>query len=303
MPMQVAGRPMVDPANRSGGFYKVVSPSYFTALKLTIARGRALSDRDTASAPPVLVINERLARREFANDDPVGQRMLIQEILPGKTQLGPDIAWEVVGVVRDEKIGGLADDQSAGVYVSNEQTPVYFQTLIVRTAVDPLAIQNSIKSAIHSVDPDQALTDIRTIDQIKEQSMATNRLQSVLLGIFAGAALVLAGIGIYGVISYSVAQRTHEMGIRAALGATRRHLLSLVLGRGLALTLVGLALGISGSLGLTRLMASLLYGVGARDPLTMVIVGALLASVAATACYVPARRATQVDPIVALRYD
>jgi putative ABC transport system permease protein len=303
MPMHVAGRPMVDPANRSGGFYKVVSPSYFAALKLTIARGRALSDRDTTSAPPVLVINQRLAKREFGNDDPVGQRMLIQEILPGKTQLGPDIAWEVVGVVRDEKISGVADDQSAGVYVSNEQSPVYGQTLIVRTAVDPLAIQNSITSAIHSVDPDQALTDIRTIDQIKELSMATNRLQSILLGIFAGVALALAGIGIYGVISYSVAQRTHEMGIRAALGATRRHLLSLVLSRGLVLTLVGLAIGVSGSLALTRLMASLLYGVGARDPVTMVVVGALLASVAATACYVPARRATQVDPIVALRYD
>jgi putative ABC transport system permease protein len=303
MPMQVAGRPMVDVANRSGGFYKVVSPSYFTSLKLTITRGRALTDRDTASAPPVLVINERLAKREFASDNPVGQRLLIEQILPGKTELGPDIAWEIVGVVRDEKVNGISDEQSAGVYVSNEQSPVYSQTLVIRTAIEPLSAQKSIEAAIHRVDKDQALTDIRTIDQIKEQSMATNRLQSVLMGIFAAVALLLAGIGIYGVISYSVAQRTQEMGIRAALGATKGHLLSLVLGRGVALTLVGLAIGVAASLALTRLMASLLYGVGARDPLTMGIVGALLASVAVAACYVPARRATKVDPMVALRYD
>jgi putative ABC transport system permease protein len=206
-------------------------------------------------------------------------------------------------VVRDEKVNGISDEQSAGVYVSNEQSPVYSQTLVIRTAIEPRSAQKSIEAAIHRVDKDQALTDIRTIDQIKEQSMATNRLQSVLMGIFAAVALLLAGIGIYGVISYSVAQRTQEMGIRAALGATKGHLLSLVLGRGVALALVGLAIGVAASLALTRLMASLLYGVGARDPLTMGIVGALLASVALAACYVPARRATKVDPMVALRYD
>ena len=132
MPMQVAGRPIVDRANRQGGFYKVVSPSYFTALGLRMRRGRALSDRDTKSAPPALVINERLAKREFPDQDPIGQRMLIQEIVPGKTELGPEIAWEIVGVVHDEKVNGIADERSAGVYVSNEQSPVYFMTLSVR---------------------------------------------------------------------------------------------------------------------------------------------------------------------------
>ncbi|HWW88489.1 MAG TPA: ABC transporter permease, partial [Vicinamibacterales bacterium] len=250
MPMQAASRPTVDRANRPGGFFKVVSPSYFSALKLKIVRGRALSDRDTRSAPPALVINERLAKREFENQDPIGQRLLIQEIIPGKTELGPEVPWQVVGIVRDEKVNGIADDRSAGVYVSNEQSPVYFQTLNVRTGLDPLVLQKSIAAAIHGVNKDQALTDIRTVDQIKDLSMGNSRLQSVLLGIFATVALLLAGIGIYGVISYSVAQRTHEIGIRAALGATEGNLLQLILSRGVILTVIGLVIGISGSLAL-----------------------------------------------------
>ncbi|HMF93592.1 MAG TPA: ABC transporter permease [Vicinamibacterales bacterium] len=303
MPMQVANRPLIDRANRPGGFFKVVSPSYFSALKLRLVRGRPLTDRDSANTPPVLVINERLARREFLNQDPIGQRLLIQQIVPGKTELGSEIAWEIVGVVRDERLNGIADERSAGVYVSNEQSPVYFQTLNVRTNLDPLMLQQSITAAIHRVNKDQALTDIRTVDQIKDRSMAPNRLQSVLLGIFAGVALALAAIGIYGVTSYSVAQRTHEIGIRAALGATERRLLQLVIGRGLILTVLGLVLGVVGSAALTRLMASLLYGVGARDPVTMLVVGLVLATVAVVACYVPARQATKIDPLAALRVE
>jgi putative ABC transport system permease protein len=303
MPMQVAGRPMVDRANRQGGFVKIVSPSYFSALKLRMVRGRPLSDRDGRNAPPAIVINERFAKREFENQDPIGQRLLIQEMVPGKTELGPEIPWEIVGVVRDEKVNGIADERSAGVYVTNEQSPVYFQTLNVRTSVDPLALQKAIAAAIHGVNKDQAIIDVRTVDQIKAQSMANNRLQSVLLGLFATVALLLAGIGIYGVLSYSVAQRTHEIGIRAALGASEGSLLQLVLGRGVLLTVVGLVIGIGGSLALTRLMASLLYGVGARDPATMAAVSALLAAVAVIACYVPARRATRTDPLVALRSE
>jgi putative ABC transport system permease protein len=303
MPMQVASRAIVDRANRTGGFFKIVSPSYFSALRLKMIRGRPLSDRDTKEAPPVLVINERLAKREFGDKDPIGERLLIQEIVPGKTELGPEIPWEIVGVVRDEKVNGIADDRSTGVYVSNEQSPAYFQTLSVRTNLDPLALQKSITAAIHAVNKDQALTDIRTVDQIKERSLANNRLQSVLLGIFAAVALLLAGIGIYGVISYSVAQRTQEIGIRSALGASRAVLLRLVLSRGLILTIVGLVLGVAGSLGLTRLMASLLYGVSARDPLTMALVATLLALVALLACYIPAERATRIDPLLALRAD
>ena len=303
MPMQVANQPIVDRANRSGGFFKIVSPSYFSTLGIKMLKGRALSDRDTRNSPPVLVMNERLARRYFENQDPIGQHILIQEIVPGKTELGSEISWEVVGVIGDEKIGGPADERSAGVYVSNEQSPIYGMVLNVRASLDPLTLQKPITAAIRSVNKDQALSDIRTVEQIRDLAMGDRRLPSLLLGIFGTVALVLAGIGIYGVISYSVAQRTREMGIRAALGASERSLIRLVLDRGVLLTAIGLVLGIAGALGLTRLMANLLYGIGARDPMTMVSVAVVLATVAVVASYVPARRATKVDPIVALRYE
>jgi putative ABC transport system permease protein len=303
MPMQPANRPMVDFANRSGGFYKVVSPSYFSTLGIKMIKGRALSDRDTANAPRVLVMNERLAKRYFEKEDPIGQRMLIQEIIPGKTELGPDVSWEVVGVIGDEKIGGPADDRSAGVYVSNEQSPVYGMVLNVRTDVDPLTLQTAITAAIRGVNKDQAVTDIRSLEQIKSLSMGGRRVPSTLMGSFGFVALVLAGIGIYGVISYSVAQRTREIGIRVALGASERTLLRLVLDRGVILTAIGLGIGAVGAYLVTKLMANLLFGVGARDPMTMVSVAVILASVALLASYIPARRAMRVDPIVALRYE
>ena len=303
MTMLVAGRPMVDRSSRDGGFYKIVSPSYFTAMRLKLLKGRALSDRDTKGAAPVLVINDRLAKRYFPNEEPLGQHILIQEIVPGKTVLGDEISWEVVGVVASEKIGGPRDDQSAGVYVSNEQSPVYGMTLIVRSKLNPLSLANAIRAAVHSVGKDQALGDFRTVDQIKDQALAGNRLQATLMGIFAGVALLLAALGIYGVISYSVEQRTHELGIRAALGASKQRLLRLVLLRGLALTAIGLAIGLAGSLAVTRQMKSILFGVGAQDPATMIEVAAILAAVAVIACYIPSRRATKADPMVALRYE
>ena len=303
MPMQAANKPLVELARREGGFYKVVSPSYFSTLGIKPVKGRLLADTDTSSSPPVLVLNERMVKRFFPTEEPVGQRLLIQKIVPGKTELGADISWEVVGVIRDEKIGGPEDVQSAGVYVSNEQSPVYGMVLNIRASLNPLTLQTQITAAIRSVNKNQALSDIRSVDQIRDQAMGGRRLVSVLLGTFATVALILAGLGIYGVISYNVAQRTREMGIRAALGATERSLLRLILDRGVRLTLIGLAIGVAGAIGLTRLMATLLYGIGARDPVTMVAVGVILAGVAIAASYVPALRATRVDPVVALRYE
>jgi putative ABC transport system permease protein len=303
MPMQVANRPVVDRANRQAGFFKIVSPSYFHALHIKLLQGRVLTNHDTKGAPPTIVINDRLAKRYFPEGNPVGQRILIQEIIPGKTGLGSEIAWEVVGVIADEKVNGLNDERSAGVYVSNEQSPAYGMTLIVKSNVDPLRLQKSVSQAIHGVNKDQAISDVRTLEQIKAQVMSTNRLEATLLLVFAAIALLLAAIGIYGVISYTVAQRTHEMGIRAALGASAGGLLRLVLYHGLGLTLIGLVIGVGGSLALAQTMASLLYGVGVRDPLTMGSVAAILAAVALAACYVPARRATKIDPLIALRYE
>jgi putative ABC transport system permease protein len=303
MPMQPTNRPMVEMAKRDGGFFKVVSPSYFSTLGIKLTKGRALSDRDTRSSPRVLVMNERLVQRFFPNEDPIGKHILIQEIIPGQTGLGPDVSWEVVGVIGDEKIGGPSDIQSAGVYVSNEQSPVYTMVLSVRTSVDSLTLQAPISAAIRSIDKDQALADVRTVDQIRDQSMSARRLGTVLFGIFATVGLILAGIGIYGVISYSVAQRTREIGIRSALGASHRSLLRLMLDRALILTCIGLVIGLVGAIGLSSLIASAMFGVGPRDPLTMVSVALILAGVAVLAAYVPARRATRVDPVVALRYE
>ncbi len=208
-----------------------------------------------------------------------------------------------MGVVANEKVNGLNDEKSAGVYVSNEQSPVYFAELVVRAALDPHSLQNAVTTAIHGVNKDQALTDIRTLDEIKDLNMVSNRLEATLMTIFGGVALLLAAVGIYGVISYSVAQRTHEMGVRAALGASAGRLVRLVLVKGLLLTSFGLAIGGIGALAMARLLASILFGVGTYDPVTMVTAGAVLVAVAALACLIPARRAAKVDPMVALRYE
>ncbi|MGH9667476.1 MAG: FtsX-like permease family protein, partial [Bryobacteraceae bacterium] len=240
----------------------------------------------------------------FPKEDPLGKRILIQEIVPGKTQLGDEIPWEVVGVVADELVSSPGDrNDNPGVYVSVSQSPVYGQALVVRAAMSPALLQQAIRRAVKAVNKDQPLTDMRTLEQIKSESMASNRLRSLLLAVFAAVAMLLSAIGIYGVISYSVVQRTHEIGIRAALGASTGNLLRLILRNGMWMTAGGLALGVGGALGLTRLLNALLFGVGARDPVTIAAVAGVLALVALLACYIPARRAAQVDPMVALRYE
>jgi putative ABC transport system permease protein len=206
--------------------------------------------------------------------------------------------------VADEKVGSLdGRGDNPGMYVSNAQSPVFFQALVVRAATDPSRLRQALSKAVHEINKDQTLTDVKTLDEIKAESMAPNRLRSVLLTVFAAIALLLAAIGIYGVISYSVEQRTHEIGIRAALGASRTSLLRLVLRGGMLLAGIGLVIGFAGAFGVTRLLENLLFGVGGRDPMTIVAVGLLLALIALLACYIPARRATRVDPMVALRYE
>jgi putative ABC transport system permease protein len=304
MPFQIAGRPTVDRANRQACFFKMVSPSYFQAVGMRLREGRGLSDRDLPGTPPVTVINQTMARKFFANQDPLGQRILVQQIVPGKTQLGPEVPWEVVGVVADERVTNLDDKRdNPGLYVTIEQSPVYFGGLVVRAALDPTRLENAVRQTVYSVDKDQPLTNFRTLDQIKSESMGSDRLRSVLMAVFAGIALLLSAMGIYGVISYSVAQRTGEIGIRAALGASRGNLLGLILRHGLWMAGIGLTIGLAGALGLMRLLVTLLFGVGVWDPLTIATVGCLLAVVALAACYIPARRATRIDPAVALRYE
>jgi putative ABC transport system permease protein len=302
MHFQIEGRPFVDPSNRPDCGFKTASPSYLSAVGLRLIRGRWLAEADTAATLPVAVINETMAKQNFQGQDPLGQRILIDQLIPGQPAVGPEIPWQVVGVVADEKIHRL-DESSAGLYVSYQQSPSPGTALVVRGAMDPTRLVKSIQSAIWQINRNQAFDDIKTLERIKSESLGENRLRTVLLGAFAGLALLLAATGIYGVISYSVAQRTHEIGLRAALGASRWAQLGLIFRDGMTLTVIGMGIGVMGALGLTRLLASLLFGVSPHDPWTLALVGVILAAVAVAACLIPARRATKVDPMVALRYE
>ena len=303
LPMQIAGTEIVKLPLRGLFFNKRVSPSYFHALGIPILQGRPLTEQDTKDSPLVVVINQRMARRLFPDQDPIGRRILIPQILPGKPDVGPDQAWQIVGVAGNEKVSTLNDTTSAGVYIPIEQIPSYNPSLAIRAGVNPRALERSIRQAVDRINRNQALSDVKTLDEIKAESIVSTRLQTILLIFFSALALLLASLGIYGVVSYSVAQRTQELGIRSALGADSMSIVRLVLGGGLALTVLGLILGVAGSLAMTRFLASLLFGVGARDPVTMLVAAATLLLVSAIACYLPARRATQVHPTVALRYE
>lgn len=303
VPYSIAGREPLDRSYRPPAFFKMVSPSYFDALRIELLAGRVLSDNDTVGTPPVALINESLAEREFPGEDPIGHRIVVQEIVPGKTELGPEIAWEIVGVIAGEKITGLGDAISAGMYVSNRQSPTYGMSLIVRTGMPPLSLQRAVRAAVAGVNREQALSDVRTLEQIVDRSILGNRVVGTLLAVFASIALLLAAVGIYGVISYTAARRTREMGIRAALGASAGDLRLLVFASGMRLTVIGLAIGLGGAFAATRIVSSMLYDVSARDPLTFAAVAAVLSMVAGLACFLPARRITQADPIEALRHQ
>jgi putative ABC transport system permease protein len=301
MPFLIAGRNVVDRANRQACGFKIVEFTYFRTLGIQIVKGRPFTERDGAGAPPVAVINQSMADRFFAGVDPVGQRILIQEIVPGKPALGPEIPWEVIGVIADERTAPLEFTMRPGVYVPIAQSPTTFVSLVVRGSMQPDVLGRSITQAVHEVDRDQAVTDIRTLEQMKTESAASSRLRTTLLVMFAGLALLLSAVGVYGVLSYTVAQRAHEIGVRAALGASTGALTRMVLASGVLLTASGLAVGLAGALLVTRLLSTLLVGVGARDPITLLAAGATLFAVALLACYLPARRAARLDPLVVLR--
>lgn len=305
MPYQIAGAKTVDRANRRAAFFKMVSPSYFPSLRMRLVRGRFLADTDRQGAPHVTVINETMARKNFADTNPIGQRILVQEIVPGKTQLGDEIPWEVVGVVADEAVGNLDEkpDDNPGMYVPVAQSPTYYLSLVLKGAADTALLREPIKQAVRALNGDQVLAEMKTLDTIRDESLGSTRVRMVLLATFAGISLLLAALGIYGVISYSVTQRTRELGIRSALGASQGRILQLVLRDGMGLAVLGLVLGVAGAFGLTRLMQSLLFGIQDRDPVTLGTVFVLLAAVALVACLLPARRAARVDPLVALRCE
>jgi putative ABC transport system permease protein len=294
-PFVVEGR-AASPADVPQATYSSVSPNYFTAMRIPLLAGREFTARDNKDAPNVAIINETMARRFFANEDPVGKRVKID-------YLNQPTSFEIVGVVGDTKQSSVADQTGVGMYVSYFQYPWFSSLLIVRTATDAASFALPAQRVIWSLDKDRPISHVKTMDQLLSESIAQPRLYVFLLSVFAFVALALAMVGIYGVMSYSVGQRTREIGIRMALGAQAGDVLRLVIGQGMILILIGIATGLAAAFALTRVMASLLYDVEATDPLTFFGVAVILAGVALGACFVPARRATRVDPGVALRYE
>jgi putative ABC transport system permease protein len=278
-------------------------------MGVPLLKGRFLNEQDTEKSSTAVVIDELMARGLFPDEDPIGHRMII----PG-VGIVQDIHCEIVGVVGHVKHFGLDTDAQQKIqyqfYLPFIQVPDPFLsvlatnvTLLARTQVDPMSMAGAIKKEVLAVDKDQPVNNVRTMEQILSASISQQRFSMLLLSIFAGVALMLAAVGIYGVMSYAVAQRTHEIGIRMALGASRSDVVRLVVGHGLVLTAAGITLGLLCAFFLTQLMSSLLFGVSATDPLTFAGLALILTGVALGASYVPARRATKVDPMIALRHE
>jgi putative ABC transport system permease protein len=247
-----------------------------------------------------------MARQYFGGDDPIGERLMIPRVVPGQKAFGPDLSWEIVGVIADERLTDFSERREyPAIYVTTEQgPPPYFgQGLVVRTAVDPARLQESVRGAVLEVNMDQAVRDLRPLAALKAESMASERLRSLVLTIFAGIAVALAAVGIYGVVSHVTAQRTREIGIRAVLGATRGELMALVLRSGVLMTGLGLFAGLLASIVVSRFLSTLLFDVAPHDPLTLIVSTLVLAAVATVACYVPARRAATIDPLRTLRSE
>jgi predicted permease len=299
VPIQAVGQQAVPVHERMQVRLQSVTPGYFQTMKIPLRRGREFAARDNVpNAPPVGMINESLARRLWPaypnGQNPVGQHL----------RLGPDetsSGTEIVGIVTDVRESGLASDADTELYLPTSLYRPQRAGLIVRTDGDPERFANAIRSQVLSIDPDQPVSAVKTMDELLETSVGQQRLTLLLLGLFAGVAVLLAMVGLCGVISYSVAQRTREVGIRRALGAQQSDILRLIVGQGLGLTLAGVAIGLGGAFALTRVMKGLLFGVTATDPATFVEAAALFLVVALAATYLPARRATRIDPMAALR--
>lgn len=306
LPFWVEGKPK--PATEqemSLALFYLVTPQYQDAMRIPLERGRLFTDRDDEHAPMVMIVDADFAHTYFPNEDPIGKRVNLAFL---------NFQAEIVGVVGHVEHWGLGSKQNqnlqAQMYLPLWQVPDPFWTLlqhggeyVARTAGTPLGVVNSIREAAQGVDASSVTYEVRPMEDVVASSIATQRLAMMLLSVFSMLALALSAIGIYGVISYLAGQRTHEIGVRMALGASSADVLRMVLGEGMRITLVGVGIGIVAALGLTRLIAKIIYGVGAADPITFGLVAVLLTGVALLACYIPARRAMRVDPIIALRYE
>ena len=294
---EIVGNPPLPPGTAITADFTSVSPDYFHVMSIPVLRGRVFNVEDSAATPRVTVISEALARRYFPNQDPLGKQLNFGFPPDG------DAPREIVGIVGDVRDDSLGQAPGPMRYVPFAQAPFWGAQVIVRSSLSPSSVAASIRKATHDIDKDLPVTDIETLPEALSASVAQPRFRMLLLGLFGVIALLLAAVGIFGVLSYSVARRTHEIGIRMALGATPGKILRLVLTESARLVLVGLVVGILVALGVTRYLSTLLFAVHPADPLTFLGVAVLLTAVALLACYVPARRAMRVDPIVSLRYE
>ena len=298
LPFSIVGNPPLPPGKSNTADYATVSPGYFHVMRIPLLRGRFFTEEDSASNPNVAIISETLAQRYFPNEDPIGRQMKFGLFPPGT-----DVLREIVGIAGDVRDESLGKKPGPMMYVPFAQAPLYGGEVVVRSSLSAANVAAGIRQATNAIDKDLPVTDIAPFPEMIGKSISQERFRTLLLGSFSAIALALAAVGIFGVISYSAAQRTHEIGIRMALGAQPRDVLRLILAQGAKLALFGLGIGIVAALLLTRLMTNMLYSVSATDPVTFGAVAILLLGVALLACYIPARRVMTVDPMVALRYE
>ena len=289
-------QPQPSPGNEPVTQTFVITPGYFAAMGIPLARGRVFDERDRDGAPPVTIVNAELASRFFPGEDPIGKRLHVQW---GR----PQLKYEIVGVVGSIRHVGLEKAPEPALFLASRQEPHVFINLVVRTSGDAMSLVPAIKGEVRAVDRDIPISEVRTMDEYLTRSMARPRFNLVLIASFAGLALVLAAVGLFGVVSYSVAQRTHEIGIRRALGADDRQVVAMVVKQGMTLAAAGVVLGVAGAFALTRFLETLLFSVKRTDAPTYASVAAVLAAVALLASYLPARRAARVDPLAALRHE
>lgn len=303
MPFNIAGMEQKDAGSRPGAAFQMITPDFFKTFGIQMVKGRSFTEQDIDGSPRVAMVNENFVRKFLSGADPIGKRLLIEQLIPGVTKLGPTQDWEIVGVYRNVRSGGPRGDDYVEITVPFYQSPWPGVDMSVRTVSDPEAMTKNIAGVITSMDPNLAMAGVKTMTQIVDESLLGDRFVMLLYGVFAAVALLLAAIGIYGVMAFSVAERTREIGLRVALGADKTEVLRMILREGIVLALVGLALGLVGAVFVGRAIRSTLYGVGTVDLTAFTVVSITLLVSAVLACYLPAQRATKVDPMVALRYE